>query len=199
MIAGGASLLESVDFAKGGGVVPTIVCDAVSGRPRMLAYSTRESLEHALQQEAGIYWSRSRGRLWRKGDTSGNTQRLVGVVADCDRDTLIFYVEQSGSSCHLGAQSCFDGEAPFTWATLAERVRRRAAEGDTSSYTWQLLSDDSLLAAKITEEAAELAEARSRSEVIWECADLLYFTTVKMQQTGIGIADVMGELERRVR
>lgn len=199
MITDRTSLVNSVDFAKGGGVVPTVVCDAVSGRPRMLAYSTRESLESALQQEAGIYWSRSRGRLWRKGETSGNGQRLIRVVPDCDRDALIFYVEQSGPSCHLGAQSCFDGEPPFTWATLAERLRQRAVEGGASSYTRRLLSDDSLLAAKLTEEAAELAEAQSRSEVIWECADLLYFMTVKMQQTGIGIAEVMNELERRAR
>jgi phosphoribosyl-ATP pyrophosphohydrolase len=193
------SLVNSVDFAKGGGVVPTVVCDAVSGGPRMLAYSTRDSLESALRHGAGIYWSRSRGRLWRKGATSGNTQRLVRVVPDCDRDALIFYVEQSGPSCHLGAQSCFDGEAPFTWATLSERLRRQAVEGDASSYTRQLLSDDSLLAAKLTEEAAELAEAQARGEVIWECADLLYFMTVKMRQAGIGIADVMSELERRAR
>ena len=199
MIADRRSLLNSVDFAKGGGVVPTVVCDTVSGRPRMLAYSTRESLESALQQEVGIYWSRSRGRLWRKGETSGNTQRLVGVVPDCDRDALIFYVEQSGPSCHLGAQSCFDGELPFTWATLVERLRRRAVTEDALSYTQRLLSDDSLLAEKLTEEAAELAEAQSRSEVVWECADLLYFMTVKMQQAGIEIADVMDELKRRAR
>jgi phosphoribosyl-ATP pyrophosphohydrolase len=199
MIAESASLLDLVDFAKGGGLVPTIVCDAESGRPRMLAYSTRESLASALQQQAGIYWSRSRERLWRKGETSGNTQRLVGVVPDCDRDALIFYVEQSGPSCHLNAQSCFDGEMPFTWATLAERVRRRAASGNPLSYTQRLLSDDSLLAEKLAEEAAELAEAQSRGEVVWECADLLYFMTVKMQQAGIGIADVMDELKRRAR
>jgi phosphoribosyl-ATP pyrophosphohydrolase len=199
MIADGASLLDSVDFAKSGGLVPTIVCDAVSGQPRMLAYSTRESLARALQHEAGIYWSRSRECLWRKGETSGNTQRLVGVVPDCDRDALIFYVEQSGPSCHLGAQSCFDGDAPFTWATLVERLRRRALTEDALSYTQRLLSDDSLLAEKLTEEAAELAEAQSRSEVVWECADLLYFMTVKMQRAAIGIADVMGELKRRAR
>ena len=199
MIAESASLLDLVDFAKGGGLVPTIVCDAESGRPRMLAYSTRESLASALQQQAGIYWSRSRERLWRKGETSGNTQRLVGVVADCDRDALIFYVEQSGPSCHLGAQSCFDGEVPFTWTALVERLRRRALTGDAALYTRRLLSDESLLAEKLTEEAAELAEAQARDEVIWECADLLYFMTVKMQHAGIGIADVMGELKRRAR
>jgi phosphoribosyl-ATP pyrophosphohydrolase len=199
MIADGASLLDSVDFAKGGGLVPTIVCDAVSGRPRMLAYSTRESLASALQQEAGIYWSRSRECLWRKGETSGNTQRLVGVVPDCDRDALIFFVEQSGPSCHLGAQSCFDGDEPFMWATLVERLRRRAVTEDALSYTQRLLSDDSLLSEKLTEEAAELAEAQSRSEVVWECADLLYFMTVKMQRAVVGIADVMDELKRRAR
>jgi phosphoribosyl-ATP pyrophosphohydrolase len=199
MIADRASLLDSVDFAKGGGMVPTIVCDAAGGRPLMLAYSTRESLASALQQEAGIYWSRSRQRLWRKGEMSGNTQRLVSVVPDCDRDALIFCVEQSGPSCHLGAQSCFDGEVPFTWATLVERLRRRAVTEDALSYTQRLLSGESLLAEKLTEEAAELAEARSHSEAIWECADLLYFMTVKMQQTGIGITDVMDELRRRAQ
>ncbi|HLY01852.1 MAG TPA: phosphoribosyl-ATP diphosphatase [Candidatus Cybelea sp.] len=199
MTADDTSLLDSLDFAKGGGLVPTIVCDAVSGQPRMLAYSTRESLASALRHEAGIYWSRSRGCLWRKGETSGNTQRLVAVVPDCDRDALIFYVEQSGPSCHLGAQSCFDGETPFTWTTLLERVRRRAVAGDASSYTRRLLSDDSLLAEKLTEEALELAEAQSHDEVVWECADLLYFMTVKLQRAGIGIGDVMGELKRRAR
>jgi phosphoribosyl-ATP pyrophosphohydrolase len=199
VIADRASLLDSIDFAKGGGLVPTIVCDAAGGRPRMLAYSTRESLASALQHEAGIYWSRSRERLWRKGETSGNTQRLVSVVPDCDCDALIFYVEQSGPSCHLGAQSCFDGEEPFTWTTLAQRVRRRAVSGDAASYTRRLLSDDSFLSEKLTEEAAELAEAQSHSEVVWECADLLYFMTVKMQQAGIGIADVMDELKRRAK
>jgi phosphoribosyl-ATP pyrophosphohydrolase len=199
MIGETASLLDSVDFAKSGGLVPTIVCDAGSGQPRMLAYSTRESLASALQQEAGIYWSRSRECLWRKGETSGNTQRLISVVPDCDRDALIFFVEQSGPSCHLGAQSCFDGDVPFTWATLVERLRRRAVTGDALSYTQRLLSDDSLLAEKLAEEAAELAEAQSRSAVVWECADLLYFMTVKMQRAGIGIADVMDELKRRAR
>lgn len=199
MIAEHASLLDSVAFSKSGGVVPTIVCDAISGQPRMLAYSTRESLKNALEQEAGIYWSRSRGRLWRKGETSGNTQRLIRVAVDCDRDALIFYIEQNGPSCHLGVESCFDGGTPFTWATLSERVRRRAVSGDLSSYTRRLLSDELLLAEKLTEEAEELAAARSRSEVIWECADLLYFLTVKIQQAGIGIADVMAELARRAR
>ncbi|HTU80534.1 MAG TPA: phosphoribosyl-ATP diphosphatase [Candidatus Acidoferrales bacterium] len=198
MIGAGERLLESVDFEKAGGTVPTIVCDAVDGRPRMLAYSTRESLSEALRSARGVYWSRSRNSLWRKGETSGNVQHLVAVVPDCDRDALVFYVEQFGSTCHLGEDTCFAGHRPFTWSTLIGRVAARARdERNATSYTRALLSDDELLAAKLSEEAGELADATSPDEVAWECADLLYFMTVKMRRTGIGIADVMAVLERR--
>ena len=85
-----------IDFEKCDGLVPTIVCDAEDGRPRMLAYSTAESLDAAVRERAGVYWSRSRQSLWRKGETSGCTQRLISVAVDCDRDALVFYVEQTG-------------------------------------------------------------------------------------------------------
>ncbi len=200
MVAGilGA-ILDALDFEKGGGTIPTIVCDGGDGRPKMLAYSTRESLAAALSQEAGIYWSRSRRALWRKGETSGNVQRLLRVLPDCDRDALIFYVEQTGPACHRGSSACFDGAAPFAWPALVERVRARAAGGGARSYTRRLLADPALLAEKLTEEASEVAEASDPAHVAWECADLLYFMTVKMQHAGIGIADVMAELERRAR
>ena len=186
-----------IDFEKNGGLVPTIVCGAEDGAVRMLAYSTAESLAAALEEKAGVYWSRSRGRLWRKGETSGNTQRLTGVATDCDRDALLFYVEQTGPSCHLERASCFEGDVPFTWATLVERVAARARGNAGRSYTRELLACPELLAAKLAEEAQELAEASARDEVAWECADVLYFMTVKMQAAGIGIADVMAQLARR--
>jgi phosphoribosyl-ATP pyrophosphohydrolase len=187
-----------IDFEKGGGLVPTIVCDAFDGRPRMLAYSSPESLETAQREGAGVYWSRSRGRLWRKGETSGCTQRLVRVETDCDRDALIFYVEQTGPTCHRGVDRCFEG-APFTWETLANRIAERAESGDASSYTRALLDDPALLREKILEEAEEVTEAQTREEVAWECADLLYFMTVKMQRSGIRIADVMAQLQGRAK
>jgi len=190
--------LAAIDFEKGGGLVPTIVCDATDGGPRMLAYSTRESLAAALGEGTGIYWSRSRQRVWRKGETSGCTQRLLRVTTDCDRDALVFYVEQTGPTCHRGSDRCFD-DAPFTWATLMERIRARAASGATDSYTRRLLGDPRLLAAKLLEEASEVVEAGTREEVAWECADLLYFMSVRMQFAGIGIADVMAQLEGRAR
>lgn len=189
-----------IDFEKCGGVVPTIVCSVEDGMPRMLAYSTRESLTIAQREKAGVYWSRSRQQLWRKGESSGNTQRLVSVAIDCDRDALIFYVEQEGAICHLGHESCFAGGKPFSWATLAARIAQRARmESWDKSYTRQLLADPDLLEAKLREEAQELIEAETPDETAWECADLLYFMTVKMQSAGVSIADVMRQLESRVK
>ncbi|HEY2476970.1 MAG TPA: phosphoribosyl-ATP diphosphatase [Candidatus Cybelea sp.] len=187
-----------IDFEKCGGLVPTIVCDADDGRPRMLAYSTPQSLDAALREHAGIYWSRTRQCLWRKGERSGFTQRLISVSADCDRDTLVFYVEQTGPTCHKGTDRCFD-EAPFSWSTLMSRVQRRTESSAGYSYTRELLANPALLAAKLIEEANEVAQAGTRRQVIWECADLLYFLTVKMQAASIGIADVMTELASRAR
>lgn len=186
-----------VDFEKCGGYVPTIVCDARTRAPLMLAYSTPESLAISLQTREATYWSRSRGELWRKGATSGHTQRVCDVVADCDRDTLLMLVEQTGPACHTGEPTCF-GDAPFSWQTLYERLaaRDRTSEG---SYTARLLREPELLAAKIEEEAREVIDAPNRENLAWECADLLYFMTVKMRREGVTIDDVMQQLAARVR
>ncbi len=189
-------VIALADFEKMNGLIPTIVCDARDGGARMLAYSSPESLRAALRDGSGTYFSRSRGALWRKGDTSGDTQRLVRVDLDCDRDTLRFFVEQRGATCHTGSPTCFGADA-FTWHTLQQRIAARAASGDLRSYTRRLLDEPLLLGEKITEEACEVVEARTRDEVAWECADLLYFMTVKMQAAGIGIADVMAHLASR--
>ncbi len=187
-----------IDFEKSGGLIPTVVCDAADGRPRMLAYSSPESLETAVREQIGVYWSRSRQRLWRKGETSGNTQRLVRIETDCDADALIFYVEQHGTTCHTGADRCFPGE-PFTWETLVARVSERAAGGGAASYTRKLLDDPVLLDAKILEEALEVTLARTKAEVAWECSDLLYFMTVRMHAHGVRIGDIMAQLEARAQ
>jgi phosphoribosyl-ATP pyrophosphohydrolase/phosphoribosyl-AMP cyclohydrolase len=184
------------DFSRGGGLLPTIVCDARDGRVRMLAYSTPQSLALALREGAGVYFSRSRNELWRKGETSGNSQRLVRAALDCDRDAAIFYVEQTGATCHTGAGRCF-GDAPFTWEQLCRRIDERARSGGKRSYTRRLLSDPALLREKILEEAGEVVEARTRDEAAWECADLLYFMSVRMREAGIGIEDVMAQLASR--
>jgi phosphoribosyl-AMP cyclohydrolase / phosphoribosyl-ATP pyrophosphohydrolase len=187
-----------VNFAKCGGLVPTVVCDAQDRSIRMLAYSSAESLGIALREGIGAYFSRQRATIWRKGETSGATQRLHRIEIDCDRDALTFYVEQTGATCHTGATRCF-GVPDFTWSTLLERIERRAASGDDRSYTRKLLADPALLKAKLLEESEEVADAVTRDEVAWECADLLYFMSVRMRAAGIGIPDVMAQLAARVR
>ncbi len=189
------AVVATVDFSRGG-LVPTVVCDAADHNVRMLAYSNPESLAIALREGIGAYWSRRRNEIWRKGETSGATQRLVRIEVDCDRDALTFYVDQSGASCHTGAARCF-GSSDFTWSTLLARIAQRALNGDERSYTRKLLANPSLLRAKLLEESAEVADAVTRDEVAWECADLLYFLSVRMQQANVRIDDVMAQLAAR--
>jgi len=183
-------------FERTDGLIPTVVCDAGSGRVRMLAYSNAESLQMSLRQGVGAYYSRSRRRIWIKGETSGNRQELVRVEADCDRDTLCFYVRQSGPSCHTGAARCFGTDA-FTWHELVSRIASRASADPLDSFTARVLADPRLLSAKLGEEAAEVAGAESHDDVAWEVADLLYFASVKMQASGVSIDDVMAQLRSR--
>ncbi len=190
------AVVATVDFSRGNGLVPTIVCNATDDGVRMLAYSNETSLRIALREGIGAYWSRRRNAIWRKGETSGATQRLVRMEIDCDRDALIFYVEQTGATCHTGAERCF-GNPAFSWSTLLSRIQARALSGNERSYTRKLLADSNLLRAKLLEEAAEVADAQTQDEVAWECADLLYFLSVRMQQAGIRIDDVMAQLAAR--
>ncbi len=99
---------KKVDWNKGKGLIPTIVQEEKSREVLMLAYSTKESLEKAIKKKQGWYYSRSRKKLWRKGETSGNTQKLKQVFVDCDKDTLLFKVEQKGNACHLNKKNCFE-------------------------------------------------------------------------------------------
>jgi len=184
----------TIDWSKG--LVPTIVCDRGDRAVRMLAYSSRASLEIALSEGVGAFWSRRRDAIWRKGETSGATQRLQRVEVDCDRDALTFYVDQSGPTCHSGADRCF-GEPAFSWSTLLDRIDDRAASGGARSYTRKLLDDPTLLRSKLLEEAEEVAEAVTPDHVAWECADLLYFLSVRMRAAGVGIDDVMAQLASR--
>ncbi len=100
-------LLDKLDFKKGNGLIPVVVQDAKTKEVLMLAYANRQAVEHTLATGKGTYWSRSRNELWVKGETSGNTQKVVSVTADCDFDAVLYVVEQKGNVCHTGAQTCF--------------------------------------------------------------------------------------------
>jgi phosphoribosyl-AMP cyclohydrolase len=102
-----AELLDKLDFKKGNGLIPVVVQDATTKETLMLAYANREAVEKTLTTGKGTYWSRSRNKLWVKGETSGNTQKIVSVTADCDFDALLYVVEQKGVVCHTGAPTCF--------------------------------------------------------------------------------------------
>lgn len=180
-----------------GDVWPTVVCDEAGGTLG-LVWSTRESLARAVTERRGIYWSRSRQSIWEKGATSGNTQQLLRVDLDCDRDALRFTVRQHGAGfCHLDRRSCWPTAFDLgdLERTLADRIDHPVAESGTT----RLLSDQSLLAAKLREEADELAQAESADEVVRETADLMYMAFVALARGGGTLADVRAELARRHR
>jgi len=136
--------------------------------------------------------------LWKKGETSGNTMAVLGIRWDCDRDALLYQVEPKGPACHTGSRTCF-GTKAFSLQELHDVIRARKQSGDASSYTARLLKDGALLGEKIREEADELVKARTKSEVAWEAADVMYFTLVRMATAGVTPADVLRELKRRNR
>jgi phosphoribosyl-ATP pyrophosphohydrolase len=186
-----ASLAKPLD----GGVWPTVVCDEL-GRTLGLVWSTRESLARAVGERRGIYWSRSRQAVWVKGETSGNTQELLRVELDCDRDALRFTVRHQGAGfCHLERLSCWsDG---FDIGVLERVIRARADQAPPESGTARLLGDRTLLAAKLREEAAELAAAETAPEAVGETADLFYMGLVALVRSGGSLTDVLAELARR--
>src|SRR6058998_2168131 len=191
----GEAVTAPLSKALDGDVWPTVVCDEW-GHALGLVWSTRESLARAITERKGIYWSRSRQALWEKGATSGNTQELVRVDLDCDRDALRFTVRQRGAGfCHLERRSCWP--SGFDLDELARTITERATRPEPGSGTAKLLADSALLAAKLQEEAEELGRAHERADVVHETADVLYLALVAIVRGGGTLADVVAELSRR--
>ena len=176
------------------GLWPTVVVDE-RGVALGLCYSDLESLRAALEQGQGVYHSRSRG-LWTKGATSGATQELLRVDADCDRDCLRFTVRQHPPGfCHRSTRTCWGEDNGL--GALARRLAHRKISAPEGSYTAKLLADPALLAAKLREEAHELAAAEARVDVIHEAADVLYFTLATLARHDIDLAEIERALDRR--
>ena len=174
-------------------LLPVITVDSC-GQVLMQAYTNKAALGKTFETGYMWYYSRSRQRLWQKGETSGNRQKLIKLRVDCDRDTILATVDQTGPACHLGNYSCF-GDRKFTLDQLYQVIEDRFNNPPPGSYTATL--NNKKVREKLLEEAAELVEAKSREDIIWEAADVLYFLTVLLQKQGITIDDVLMELHRR--
>ncbi|MFI5245330.1 MAG: bifunctional phosphoribosyl-AMP cyclohydrolase/phosphoribosyl-ATP diphosphatase HisIE [Gemmatimonadales bacterium] len=191
--------LNALDFNKGGGLVTVVAQDASSGQLLMVAHGSRESLERTLESGEMHYQSRSRG-LWHKGATSGNTQRVVNLSADCDGDTVLARVIPAGPACHTGAVTCFGDIAADTLAELDATIDARAAGGAEGSYTAKLLADRNLRLKKIGEEASEFVTACAdgdASRASEEAADLFYHTLVALHAAGGSLGAVREALRAR--
>jgi phosphoribosyl-AMP cyclohydrolase / phosphoribosyl-ATP pyrophosphohydrolase len=176
------------------GLWPTVVVDE-RGVALGLVYSSRASIREAVRRQMGVYQSRSRG-LWVKGETSGATQELIRIDLDCDRDSPRFVVRQAGAGfCHLDTQTCWGEDAGL--GRLERTLHARRESAPEGSYTARLFQDAGLLAAKLREEAAELGQASTRENVVWEAADMLYFTLARLAAEGIDLAEVEAHLDRR--
>ena len=176
------------------GLWPTVVVDE-RGVALGLAYSSRESLAAAIATRRGVYHSRTRG-VWTKGQTSGATQDLLRVDADCDRDALRFTVLQHGAGfCHRQTRGCWGAERGL--GALERRLAVLRDDAPSRSYTRRLLDDPALLRSKLVEEAGELGDAAEARPVAEEAADLLYFAAVALARAGVGLAEVEGVLDRR--
>lgn len=190
------SLASMIRSDRPDGLWPTVVVDE-SGTALGLVYSSAESLGRAMEERRGIYQSRTRG-IWVKGETSGASQELLSVDVDCDRDTLRFTVRQHGRGfCHEGTWQCWGDDRGL--GRLERRVGSIAGAPDPESNTYRLLQDPELLAAKLIEEATELAAAESKEDVIHESADLIYFLLVRARSAGVDLDEVARELDRRER
>ena len=190
------------------GLIPAIVQDYRTGQVLTLAYMNEESLAISIAERRTCFWSRSRGKLWRKGEESGNIQHIVSITADCDEDALVVQVDKEGPACHTGEESCFfrplfvdDAVQKFSYQGLYQLLQGRMEQPQQGSYTSYLFEKglDKIL-KKIGEESTEViiaAKAEDKAETVYEIADLCYHVMVLMVYAGISMEEISTELGRR--
>lgn len=199
--------IEQLKFDSNG-LIPAVVVDATSKKVLTLAYMNRESLKISMEKGLTCFWSRSRNKLWLKGETSGNYQHIVSITADCDKDALVVLVEKDGPACHKGTDSCFENPVyqsdtlqAFSLQGLYDLLTDRKNEKPEGSYTTYLFEKglDKIL-KKVGEECTEViiaGKAEDKKETVYELADLSYHAMVLMVQMGITVSDVQKELASR--
>lgn len=200
-------MLDQLKFDEKG-LIPAVVQDFYTKEVLTVAYMNRESLDITLREGKTCFWSRSRGELWRKGETSGNYQRVVSIKTDCDADALVVEVIKDGPACHTGAESCFfqsifedETVARFSLEALYDLLVGRNEQRPEGSYTTYLFEKGKeKILKKVGEECTEViigAMKDSREETIYEISDLCYHVLVLMVSCGITIADIRAELASR--
>ena len=190
------------------GLIPAIVQDHYTKEVLTLAYMNAETLALTIAEGRTVFWSRSRQQIWRKGETSGNVQKVVSITADCDGDALVVEVVKNGPACHTGAESCFFNEAyvspevkQFSWEGLYRLIEGRKAQPKEGSYTTYLFEKgkDKIL-KKVGEECTEVligAAKNDKEETVYEIADLAYHLLVLMVEMGISLEDIIAEESKR--
>lgn len=201
-------MTENVKFDDKG-LICAIAQDIESGEVLMQAYMNAEALELTRETGYAHYWSRSRNKLWKKGEESGHVQKVVSMTFDCDRDCVLLKIRQTGAACHTGAYSCFfdflQGDKEAIGAEMLGKLQRivddrknNPVEGSYTSYLFEKGVDK--IAKKAGEEAVEMVIAsknEDKEELIGECADLLYHTLVLLRERGVSLSDVCTELNKR--
>jgi phosphoribosyl-ATP pyrophosphohydrolase/phosphoribosyl-AMP cyclohydrolase len=200
-------MLDTLKF-DANGLIPAIVVDAETKEVLTLAYMSRESLQLSIEKKLSCFYSRSRQKLWLKGETSGHYQHIISITADCDQDALVVAVKKDGPACHTGTESCFtqtvfenDELPPFSYERLMALIQGRKDQKAEGSYTTYLFEKglDKIL-KKVGEESTEVvlaAKGGDQKETIYEIADLAYHVMVLMIQMGISLADIRRELASR--
>ena len=198
--------ISALDWSKGDGLLPAVIQDASSGKVLMLGYMNAEALQTTLDQKRVTFFSRSKNRLWTKGETSGHFLELVAVAPDCDNDTLLITARPHGPTCHTGTESCF-GEVETQVDALAflsrleSVIAQRIAEKPEGSYTARIWAQGpTKMAQKVGEEGVEVAlaaVAQSNDRLISESADLLFHLALLLKSRNLSLADVVAELSER--
>lgn len=195
----------TIDWDKVDGLVPAVIQDARTRDILMLGYMSREALEATLADGLVTFFSRTRQRLWQKGESSGNHLELSRIRLDCDKDTLLVEAIPRGPTCHLGSDTCFgDRESSPAWLALLEAtIDQRAGEGSAESYTVQMLQGGPAgTARKLNEEAIEVllaATSESPERVVEEAADLVYHLLLVLKSRDVGLGEVIDVLQKRAR
>ncbi|MDR2798454.1 MAG: phosphoribosyl-ATP diphosphatase [Treponema sp.] len=194
----GEAFIRSLNWKKGpssqGALLP-VIAQSSDGQVMMTGFADQEAVAESFKRGTLCFHSRTRNTLWMKGEHSGNTLRLLRLRTDCDRDALLAIVEPAGPVCHTGDYSCFETGRRYTWEYLQAIITDRFRNPRPGSYTATL--DDKLVREKILEEAQEVCTAKTHEEVVWEAADLIFFTTALMTREGVRVAEVLDELDRR--